>query len=391
MTISTGESRPRANTGPTTILISAGEASGDTYGAQLINALRRRNPALEFFGVGGQHMRQAGCRTIVDASEIAVVGISEIMRHLPRIYVRFRDLRRAIDERPPSVGVVIDSPAFNLRVARALHQRGVPVFYYVAPQFWAWRQWRTRIIRKYVRKALVIFPFEREFFQSWGVDAEYVGHPLAELKPPAIDRKNLADQYALDPAKPWITLMPGSRPKEVKMNLPAMLDAARRLGEGYEFLLPVAPTLNGEFLRRLIGPAHITLVEDAHAALLHSRAAVVASGTATVEAAMMGTPFVMVYRVSPITFALGRPLVKLKHFAMVNLIAGEEIVPELVQSEFTPGKIVTHLQPLLDDGPTRQRMLSGLAQVRERLRSSTAAGNQSAAERAADAVLAALS
>ena len=373
------------------ILISAGEASGDMYGAQLIQALRRRRPALEFFGVGGPRMREAGCDTVIDAAEIAVVGISEIMRHLPRIYGRFRDLRRAIDERRPAAGVVIDSPAFNLRVARALHQHGVPVFYYVAPQFWAWRQWRTRIIRKYVRRALVIFPFEQEFFRRWGVDAEFVGHPLAELQPPTATKKDLAEQYSLDSAKPWITLMPGSRPKEIKMNLPAMLDAASRLGDKYEFLLPVAPTLTQDFLQSIIASSHITPVVEAHSALVHSRAAVVASGTATVEAAMMGTPLVMVYRVSPITFTLGRPLVRLKHFAMVNLIAGEEIVPELVQSKFTAENIVAQLQPLLDDGPRRQKMLAGLAQVREQLRSGTGKGTRTAAERAADTVLAALS
>ena len=357
------------------------------YGSQLIEALRRRSPDVEVFGLGGEQMRAAGCDTLVDAKDIAVVGITEILRHLPRIYTRFRRLRRAIAQRRPDIGVVIDSPAFNLRVARALHRRGIPVLYYVAPQFWAWRQWRARIVRKYVRQALTIFPFEVEFWRHWGVPAQFVGHPLAEASRPGIGRDELARRDGLDPAKPWITLMPGSRRREVEMNLPIMLASAARMGDGYEFLLPVAPTLEVAFLRRLTGPG-IHLLADARSALVHSRAAVVASGTATVEAAMMGTPFVMVYRVSPLSFALGRPLVKLRHFAMVNLIAGEEVVPELVQADFTAENILSRLHPLLADTPERARMLAGLAQVRERLR---AGSSHPAAEQAAEAVLAALS
>lgn len=362
------------------------------YGAQLIEALRLLRPDVEVFGLGGERMRAAGCETVVDAKDIAVVGITEILRHLPRIYARFGRLRRAISQRHPDLGVVIDSPAFNLRVARALHRRGVPVVYYVAPQFWAWRQWRARIVRKYVRQALTIFPFEVDFWRHWGVPAQFVGHPLAEAGRPSVSRDELARQNGLDSSKPWITLMPGSRRREVEMNLPAMVAAASRLGRCYEFLLPVAPTLEPGFLRQMTGEkSGIHLVADAPKALVHSRAAVVASGTATVEAAMMGTPFVMVYRVSPLSFALGRPLVKLRHFAMVNLIAGEEVVPELVQSKFTPGNVVSCLQPLLAETAERGRMLAGLERVRERLRADAAGHSQAAAERAAEAVLAALS
>jgi len=337
-------------------------------------------------------MRAAGCETLVDAKDIAVVGITEILRPLPRIYARFGRLRRVIAQRRPDGGVVIDSPAFNLRVARTLHRRGIPVVYYVAPQFWAWRQWRARIVRRYVRRALTIFPFEVEFWQHWGVPAQFVGHPLAEAARPSIARTEMARENGLDAAKLWITLMPGSRRREVEMNLPIMLAAATRLGQGYEFLLPVAPTLETSFLRGLMGQgSRIRLLADARSALVHSRAAVVASGTATVEAAMMATPFVMVYRVSPLSFALGRPLVKLRHFAMVNLIAGEEVVPELVQADFTPESVISRLEPLLAETPQRVHMLQGLERVRNRLRADAAGHTQPAAERAAEAVLAALS
>ncbi|MGH3056565.1 MAG: lipid-A-disaccharide synthase, partial [Gaiellaceae bacterium] len=307
------------------ILISAGEASGEMYGAQLIEALRSAElrygqpraavptEGLQFFGVGGERMRAAGCETVVDAKDLAVVGITEILSHLPNIYRLFHRLIAAADANPPDVAVVIDSPAFNWRVARHMHKRGIPVVYYVCPQFWAWRQGRVRLLRRYVNKALVIFPFEEKFYRDRGVDATFVGHPLAGLAKPRMARGDYAAQQRLDAAKTWITLMPGSRMKEVRMNLPVILESAARLGPGYEFLLPVAPTLNDSWIERLIGDHAVRLVPEALPALAHSRAGIIASGTATVEAALMGTPFVMVYRVSPLTYFLGRSRVKVPH------------------------------------------------------------------------------
>ncbi len=427
------------------ILISAGEASGEMYGAQLIEALRRAaegtpaelrsagqpgaavptlaeldvcvgtaalgcpadNSRLEFFGVGGERMRAAGCDTVVDAKDLSVVGITEILSHLPKIYSLYQHLLREADERKPDLAIVIDSPAFNWRVAREMKKRGVPVVYYVAPQFWAWRQGRVRLLRDYINKALVIFPFEEEFYRKRGVDATFVGHPLADLPLPAIERADYAPRFHLDAAKPWITIMPGSRVKEVRMNLPTILDAAEQLGPDYEFLLPLAPTLDRAFLQNLIGrrvndrainrtsttPHKITLVAESLPALWHSRAGIIASGTATVEAAMMRTPFVMVYCVSALTYFLGKPRVKVPHFAMVNLIAGEQIVPELVQHDFTAANIVARLQEVLPDGAARDRMLQGLVQVKAKLRalqSATELTAQHPADRAAEIILAML-
>ena len=321
-------------------------------------------------------MRAAGCDTVVDAKDLSVVGITEILSHLPKIYRLYHHLIKEADRRKPDLAIVIDSPAFNWRVARQMKKRGIPVVYYVAPQFWAWRQGRVRLIRDYIDKALVIFPFEEKFYRDRGVDATFVGHPLADLPQPAIARSDYAAQFHLDPAKQWITLMPGSRVKEVRMNLPTILGAAVRLGDAYEFLLPVAPTLDRAFLQSLIdqrttnrersGPS-ITLVSESLPALWHSRAGIVASGTATVEAAMMRTPFVMVYRVSLLTYLLGKPRVKVPRFAMVNLIAGEEVVPELVQHDFTAQNVVARLQEILPDGAARSRMLKGLDEVKAML------------------------
>ena len=359
------------------------------YGAQLIEALRRRDPQLEFFGVGGDRMRAAGCDTVVDAKDLSVVGITEILSHLPKIYGLYQHLIKEADKRKPDLAIVIDSPAFNWRVARQMKKRGIPVVYYVAPQFWAWRQGRVRLIRDYVDKALVIFPFEEKFYCDRGVDATFVGHPLAELPHPAIARNDYAAQFHLDPAKHWITLMPGSRVKEVRMNLPTILEAAAQLGPDYEFLLPVAPTLDRTFLQSLIHQT-ITLVPESLPALWHSRAGIIASGTATVEAAMMRTPFVMVYRVSPLTYLLGKPRVKVPRFAMVNLIAGEQVVPELVQHDFTAQNVVARLQEILPDGAARSRMLEGLTQVKARLlppQSAAAGLTPHPADRAAEIIL----
>ena len=377
------------------ILISAGEASGEMYGAWLIEALRRLAgegaratlDRLNFFGVGGDRMRAAGCDTVVDSRELAVVGISEILGHLPKIWGLFHKLMSEADKRKPDLAIVIDSPAFNWRVARQMKKRGIPVVYYVCPQFWAWRQGRVRLLRKYVDKALVIFPFEEKFYRDRGVDATFVGHPLADLPRPDVDHAGYAAQYDFDPCKHWITLMPGSRVKEVRMNLPAILESAAKLGSIYEFLLPVAPTLDRSFLQALVADnSSIHLVPEALPALAHSRAGIIASGTATVEAALMGTPFVMVYRVSDLTYLLGRSRVKVPCFAMVNLFAGEEIVPELVQQDFTADNVVARLNEIIPEGDARRRMIARLADVKARL-GGAAKGEIHPVERAAKAVM----
>jgi lipid-A-disaccharide synthase len=342
-------------------------------------------------------MRAAGCDIVVDAKDLAVVGITEILSRLPAILGLYRKLIRAADAKRPALAIVIDSPAFNWRVARQMRKRGIPVVYYVCPQFWAWRQGRVKLLRKYVDKALVIFPFEEKFYCDRGVDAKFVGHPLADLPLPTISRNDYAAENQLDPAKQWITLMPGSRRKEVRMNLPTILEAAERLG-GYEFIIPVARTLDDSFLRQLIlGTAagetrraaslqrNIHLVPDALPALYHSRAGIVASGTATVEAALMGTPFVMVYRVSPLTYFMGKPRVKVPYFAMVNLIAEEEIVPELVQHKFTAENIVAEMSKLIPDGEPRTVMIERLAAVKTRLKEGS--GGVHPADTAADIIL----
>jgi lipid-A-disaccharide synthase len=376
-------------------LISAGEASGEVYGANLMDALRaltgNEEGPPEFFGVGGQRMQQAGCDLVVNANEIAVVGLAEVVEHLPRIFRLFHKVVAEAERRKPDAAVLIDFPDFNFRLARELHKRGIPVIYYVSPQLWAWRQWRIELVRKYVRKMMVIFPFEEKFYRERGIDAEFVGHPLTDTELPTVTREEFARENGLDLSRHWVALLPGSRKGEVSRIYPWLLQAAQLLGPDYVYITPVASTLDPEWMTSLLrdnpGPT-ITLTHDARATLLHARAAAVASGTSTLEAALIGTPFAMVYQVSPLTWTLGRRLVKVDRFAMPNLIAERDVVPELVQDGFTPQRVCDELMAILPEGDARNEMIAGFHEVREKLHVSSAASSSS--ERAARAVLAAV-
>jgi lipid-A-disaccharide synthase len=412
---------------PSTIFISAGEASGEHYGALLVAALKKRLAAegqtAQFFGMGGPRMAVEGLKCVVRSEDMAVMGLTEVVRHLPRIWREYRRLKRSIRERRPGVAVLIDFPEIHFRLAREFHRRGVPVIYFVSPQLWAWKRKRIRLVRKYVDKMLVIFPFEEPFYRQQGVAAEFVGHPLAELPQPATSRKTFAAANDLDSAKTWIGLLPGSRPKEIRDILPEILRAARMLaahsegqaaeenqvpdkhvssgqdadsclkGTGLEFLIPLAPTLNEaqrEEVRQIVAAygagLSLRLVDEARAVLFHARASIIASGTATIEAALIGNPFVVVYRVSPLTFAIAKRVVKVPWVAMANLIAGKQVVPELLQGDFTAKKIVQQIKPLLAGGPVRQTMMEELARVRGLL-SKKPAGASGAIDRVAEVTL----
>ncbi|MGA8741389.1 MAG: lipid-A-disaccharide synthase [Terracidiphilus sp.] len=370
--------------GPT-IFISAGEASGEHYGAMLLDELRNQLAVAErqanFVGMGGPRMVEAGLRQIVSSEDMAVMGITEVVRHLPRIYHEYLRLKGAIKTHRPNIAILIDFPDIHFRLAEEFHRLGIPVIFFVSPQLWAWKKKRIKLVQKYVDKMLVIFPFEEPFYRERGVSAEFVGHPLADLPQPAITREQFARESRLNPARSWIALLPGSRAKEIGDNLPQMLAAARILTlrgpraagsrKEFEFIIPLAPTLNASQRKMLAGLVKhhgdglpVQMVEDARAALMHARASVVASGTATVEAALIGNPFVVVYRVSTLTYEIARRVVKVPFVAMANLIAGKLVVPELIQSAFTAANIVRQIEPLLPDGPRRESMMIELARIR---------------------------
>ena len=413
-----------------TFFISAGEASGEAYGAMLLTELKKRlgpgRHAVAFIGMGGQRMVDAGLDRIVRAEDMAVMGITEVVRHLPRIYREFRRLKRAIRQRRPSLAILIDFPDIHFKLAEEFHRLRIPVLYFVSPQLWAWKKHRIKLVQRYVDRMLVIFPFEEPFYRERGVNAEFIGHPLADLALPTVSREFFAMCNYLRSDHTWIALLPGSRRKEISANLPEMLRAARLLvrqspAESFDFPLPLASTLTRDDRRAVLriveehgAGLDIRIVADssadvedsgaeaavgptpgvpaagggARAALYHSRAAIVASGTATVEAALIGNPFVVVYRVSPLTYAIAKRVVHVPHVAMANLIAGKRAVPELIQREFTASNIVRELQPLLPDGPPRQSMMQELQKVRAALvRPGEASG---AIDRVADIALAVL-
>jgi lipid-A-disaccharide synthase len=372
------------------IFLSAGEASGEHYGTLLIESIRRLEPGAEFFGMGGQRMEARGLRRIVRAEDVAVMGITEVIQHMPRIYGEYRKLKSSLRAERPDVAVLIDFPDVHLRLARELHRLGIPVIFFVSPQLWAWKKHRIRQVQRNVDRMLVIFPFEEPFYRERGVDAFFVGHPLADLPQPSISRNAFASEHTLDASKQWIGLLPGSREKEIRLNLPEMLKAAADLNEDVEYLLPLAPTLTPQQVAHVksmlpsadAGP-RVTAVNDARAVLFHARASVVASGTATVEAALIGNPFLVVYRVSRLTYEVARRVVKVPFVAMVNLVAGRAVVPELIQDDFTAANIVNHLVPLLHDAATRSTMQAGLRQVGSQLKAGRTESTQTAIDQVA--------
>lgn len=356
------------------VFLSAGEASGEHYGAALISAIHRLVPNAEFFGLGGSRMESLGFRRIVRAEDVAVMGITEVILHMPHIYGEYRRLKAAIRAERPDLAILIDFPDVNLSLARHLNRAKVPVLYFVSPQLWAWKKYRIRNVQRYVDRMLVIFPFEESFYLSRKVQASFVGHPLADLPLPGITRDAFARENRLDPSKQWIGLLPGSRWKEVHLNLPEMVKAAQILARSnhYEFLVPLAPTLTTAHRVQIqamlpVNPG-ITITQDARASLHHARVSVVASGTATVEAALIGNPFIVVYRVSPLSYAVAKRVVDVPHVAMANLIAGRRVVPELIQGDFSAENVVSSLQPLLNDEAARLEMQTSLRHISDMLK-----------------------
>jgi lipid-A-disaccharide synthase len=365
---------------PIPILLSAGEASGDMYAARLANALRERLD-VQLFGMGGPLMRAAGVEIVTDYSEVAVVGITEILKHLPSLVRAMDRIVTEAEKRQPALAILTDFPGFHLRLARKLKPRGIRNVYYICPQFWAWRPWRANLVRRRFVKALCIFPFEEEFFRGAGVPTKFIGHPLVGAVQATKNRQEFCAVHGLDASRPIVTILPGSRTGELAHHLPVLQEAAIRIHakKPVQFVVAAAhakdvPLLQGGWLNRLT----LRIVEgETYNALAAADAAIVSSGTATVEAALLDVPMVVVYRVSPMTATLAKPLVRTPFFAMVNLIAERQVVPELVQDDFTPEKVAEKTLLLLNDPNEREAVRKGLREIRLRL------GPPGAVERAA--------
>jgi lipid-A-disaccharide synthase len=354
------------------IMLVVGEASGDIHGAHLVKALSGKDETLRFFGVAGEQLKQTNFDVIFDVSKLAGMGLVELVGNLKNIFKAYGALRRALRERRPDLLVLIDFPEFNLRLAKLAKQLKVPVLYYISPQVWAWRRGRIRQIAQWVDHMVVVFPFEVPLYQKQGVRVTFVGHPLLDIVHCRDSREAMLAQLALDAGKRTIAILPGSRHGEVSYHLPVLLDAAFRLSQDSEvqFLLIRASTVERRDLESILErvPLKIPVVEDKrYEAVNACDLAWTASGTATVETALLLKPMIIVYRLSWLTYALARILVKTKHVGMVNIIAGEAVVPELIQSHFTADGILRETRNLLENRELRDRIVSKLLALREKL------------------------
>lgn len=369
------------------VLIIAGEASGDLHGSNLVREVKKLAPGVSFCGVGSTRMAEAGVEMIADASQISVVGATEVLAHLKDIYRVYARIKRFLREDRPSLVVLIDFPDFNFLVGKAAKKLGIPVLYYISPQVWAWRKGRVKTMAGFIRAIMVALPFEVDIYRQAGVDVRYVGHPLADVVRSEFTQAEARRSLGLDPARRTVALLPGSRRKEIAYLLPDMLGAARLLSMRFpdvQFVLPVAHTLAREFVGRFADEAGVPvmLIEGrVYDVLAASDAAIVTSGTATLETGLMAVPMVIVYRMSGLSFAIGKRIIRVDHVGLVNIVAGKRVVPELLQADVTPEKIADAIAPVLADPTELRRVKEELLRVRSAL------GDGGASTRAAGVVI----
>jgi lipid-A-disaccharide synthase len=375
------------------ILIVAGEASGDAHGARLVAEIRKILPQAQFIGIGGETLAGQGVNLLARAEDLAVVGLTEVAGRLPAVVGALREVGRVLKERRPALTILIDFPDFNFLVARLAKWHRVPVMYYISPQVWAWRRRRVRTIARLVARMVVIFPFEEDFYRQEGVPVTFVGHPFIETLPDLPPREKLLAEWGLDPARLTLALLPGSRGSEIERHLPTMLAAAKLIRQAIpavQFLLPLASTAPREMVEGMLekflgggpgdavpGPPLKIIPGQAYAALKAAHLAVVASGTVTVEAALAGTPAIIIYRLAPVTYQVARLLIRVEHIGMANLLAGEGLFPELIQHDLTSEKLAREVLGWIRGSRRLGHLRQGLARVVERL------GPPGASERAA--------
>jgi lipid-A-disaccharide synthase len=365
------------------ILMVAGEVSGDLHGAHLMEAILRIDPEVQFFGVGGEHLGRMGMKLLYHSQSLSVVGITEVLFKIRSILKALRGLKQSLDQERPDLIILIDFPDFNLRLAKIAHRKGIPILYYISPQVWAWRPKRVKLIAQWVKKMVVLFPFEVPFYEAAGVDVEWVGHPLLDIVKPTLSKEVAFQRFGLDPKRKTIALLPGSRTHEVKRLLPPLLASAQLLGKeipDLQFIIPLAPGIHQKtlspWMRNIFVP--VKVVEGwAYEVMNLSELLITASGTATLEAAILGKPMVIVYKVSFFSYWIGRALIQVDHIGLVNLVAGKAIAPELIQKDVNPQRIAEEALRILRDPILRRRMTESMAEVRQSL------GEPGAAQRAA--------
>jgi lipid-A-disaccharide synthase len=370
------------------IMIMSGEASGDLHGASLAREISKQDPSICLYGVGSRHMREAGVRMLADASELSVVGITEVLIHIRAIYRIYAKLKQFLRVDRPDLLILIDFPDFNIMLGKAARKLGIPVLYYISPQVWVWRKGRIRTIARLVKTMLVVFPFEVPLYEKEGVDVRFVGHPLIDIVRSDLTNKQAKNALGLDADGRTVAILPGSRKTEIRHLLPDLLDAAQILVSRFpdlQFVLPLAPTLDEQFVRTFVehGKVSVRMVEGRpYDVLRASDVAMVASGTATLETGLMGVPMVIVYRISMLThYLLSKLVTGVKYVGLVNIVADEHLVPELIQGDATPRKMADAVTQILNDPVHCGKIRDGLRRMRTRL------GTDGASEKAAAAVM----
>jgi lipid-A-disaccharide synthase len=364
------------------VLIVAGENSGEKYGARLVQEFRKLQPSASFFGIGGKEMKKEGVDLLFSIKELALVGAFEVVTHLPRLRNIFNRLKIEIARRKPAASILIDSPDFNLRLAKVLKKRSIPVLYYISPTVWAWRKGRLKTIKRSVDKMMLIFPFEEKIYKEQKIPAVYVGHPLREILELSLSREEFFKKYSLDPSKKIFALLPGSRKSELAFHMPVLVEALKQIQEEFpaQFLLLKAENIDDQqisgFLPSSIDTMRI-LVRDKYEAMAFSNIVLAACGTANLEAALLETPFISFYRILPLTYLLGRPFVHIHDYSIVNILAGERIVPELIQDDFTPQNIFQEIKRILESDENRLKMIENFRYIKKIL------GNLKASQNAA--------
>jgi len=356
-----------------TVMIVAGEASGDMHGAALVREMLKINPSLNFYGIGGNRLGEIGVELVANAAEMAVVGLTEVFFKLGKIIKIMNQMKKSMDSRKPNLVILIDYPDFNLPLARAARKRGIKVFYYISPQVWAWRKGRIEQIKKTVNKMAVILPFEVDTYKKRGFDVEYVGHPLLDLVKPHYSKSESRKKFNLSADKTTVGLLPGSRPSETQKLLPEMLQAAEILAQkipDIQFILPLADTLEEKMISETIAGAgiKITVVSgNTYDVISCADLAIVASGTATLETALLGIPMIIIYKISPFSYFVGKLAISVKNIGLVNIIAGKTIVPELIQDKANAGHIAHEALAILENNERRREIISELAGIRAKL------------------------
>jgi len=369
------------------ILLVAGEVSGDLHGSHLVDAIHRIDPEVCFFGVGGEGLDRSGMKLLYSAHSLSVVGVTEVFIKLRSILKALRGLKKSLEQERPDLVILIDFPDFNFRLAKIAHRRGIPILYYISPQVWAWRPRRIRLIARWVKKMVVLFPFEVPLYEAAGVDVECVGHPLIDIVKPTFSKEVASQKFGLDPKRRTVGLLPGSRIHEVERLLPPLLASAHLLQKeipDLQFILPLAPglpeTILSSYIENISVP--VKVVKGFNYDVMNlSDLLITASGTATLEGAILGKPMIIIYRVSFLSYWIGRALIQVDHIGLVNLVAGKEIAPELIQQDVHPQRIAEEALLILRDPILSRKMTDSMGEVCQKL------GEPGAAQRAARIVI----